>query len=189
MEFLRDDRVRWVGQQPGCGKIVEQDWKDRFHGRRRDGIAEANIDLRLAASIGQFARDDHADAPVAGFLSDLFDRDRSRVECHTVIHSNGGNVAEGFGHRYQIARTEAEQIGVASGPMWHVVSEREEQRALEQKTISVLRSGQAVENAFQRKTHQHLIEIHTLRFGDIELSRTDGRGDVGIGEVHPMLSR
>jgi hypothetical protein len=63
------------------------------------------------------------------------------------------------------------------------------QRALEQKAIGVLRLGQAVEDALQCKPHQHLIEIDTLRLGNIEQACTDGRGDVGIGAVHPMLSR
>ena len=34
-----------------------------------------------------------------------------------------------------------------------------------------------------------LIEIDALRFGNVEQARTDGRGDVWIGGVHPMLSR
>jgi hypothetical protein len=72
----------------------------------------------------------------------------------------------------------------------HVVPEREQQRTLEQKSIGVLRSGHAVEDALQRESHQHLIEIDTLRFGNIEQAPTDGRGDVWIGGApHPMLSR
>jgi len=55
--------------------------------------------------------------------------------------------------------------------------------------IGVLRLGQTVEDAFQRKAHQHLIEIGALRFGNVEQARTDGRGDVWMGRVHPMLSR
>ena len=34
----------------------------------------------------------------------------------------------------------------------------------------------------------HLIEINALRFGNVEQARTDGRGAVSIGRVHPMLS-
>ena len=63
------------------------------------------------------------------------------------------------------------------------------QRALEQKAVSVLRLCQTVKDAFQRESHQHLIEIDALRFGNIEQARTDGRGDFWIGGVHPMLSR
>ena len=112
-----------------------------------------------------------------------------RVECDAVVHSDGGDVAEGFGHRCQVTRAEAEQIGVARGPVGHVVPEREQQRALEQKAVRVLRLGHAVEDALQRESHQHLIEIDTLSFGNVEQARTDGRGDVWIGQVHPMLSR
>jgi len=61
--------------------------------------------------------------------------------------------------------------------------------ALEQKTIGVLRLGQTIEDAFQRESHQHLIEIDALRFGNVEQARTDGCGDVWIGGIHPMLSR
>jgi hypothetical protein len=63
-----------------------------------DGIAEADVDLRLAACLGQFARDDHADAAVARFLADLLDRDRGWVEHDAVVHSDGGDVPEYLGH-------------------------------------------------------------------------------------------
>ena len=93
VEFFRDDRVRRAGR-PGRGQIVQQDRIDRIHRRRCDGIAEADIDLRLAARLGQFARDDHADAAVAGFLADFLDRDRCGVECNAVVNSHGGDVAK-----------------------------------------------------------------------------------------------
>lgn len=189
VEFFRDDRVRRVGPQLGRGKIVQQDRIDRIHRGRCDGIAEADIDLRLAARLGQFARDDHADAAVAGFLADLLDRDRGGLKFNAVVNSHGSDVAKGLGDRCQIARTEAEQVGVARGPVGHVVPEREQQRALEQKAVRVLRLGHAVKDALQRESHQHLVEIDTLSFGNVEQARTDGRGDVWTGGVHPMLSR
>jgi len=52
-----------------------------------------------------------------------------------------------MGHGGGVARAESEQIGVARRPVRHVVPKREQQRAFEQKTISVLRLGQAVEDA------------------------------------------
>lgn len=60
VEFFGDDGVGRIGPKPGCWQVVQQYRIDRIHGTRRDGIAEADIDLRLAARPGQFARDDHA---------------------------------------------------------------------------------------------------------------------------------
>ncbi len=68
VEFFRDDCVRRVGLQLGRGQIVQQDRIDRIHRRRCDGIVKADIDLRLAARLGQFARDDHAHAAAWGTL-------------------------------------------------------------------------------------------------------------------------
>ena len=60
---------------------------------------------------------------------------------------------------------------------------------LSTKTVRVLRLSHAVEDALECKAHQHLVEVDTLRFGNVEQARTDGGGDVWIGQVHPMLSR
>ena len=53
-------------------------------------------------------------------------------------------------------------------------TERKQERALAQKTIRVPRSGRAVEDALQREARQDLIEIDTLRLGEVEQARTDG---------------
>jgi len=74
--------------------------------------------------------------------------------------------------------------------MRHVVPEREQQRALEQKALGVLRLGQAIEDALQGEAHQHLIEVDTLRLGDVQQAGADRCGDVRrTSRRHPMLSR
>jgi hypothetical protein len=69
--------------------------------------------------------------------------------------------------------------------MRHVVPEREEQRALEQKTIRVPGLAQAVEDAFQCEAHKHLIEIRPLRLGDVEQAGAYGSRHV----AHSVASR
>ena len=62
-----------VGPQPGRGQIGQQHRIDRIHRPGRDGIAEADVDLRFAARLGQFAGDDHPDTAVARFLADFLE--------------------------------------------------------------------------------------------------------------------
>lgn len=185
VELFCDDGVGRVGPQPGRGKVVEQDRIDRVHRAGRDSIAEADVDLRFAARLRQFARDDHADTTVAGFLADFLDGDGGRVEHDTVVHGNGGDLAEHPRDRFQIARAEAQQVGVARGPMRHVIPERKQQRAFQQKAIRVLRLRQAVEDALQRETYQYLIEIDALRLGDVEQAGTNRSRDI----AHSIASR
>ena len=67
--------------------------------------------------------------PCGNFFGD----DRGRVEHDAVVHGDAGDVTEGLGHGFQIARAEAQQVGVARGSVRHVVPEREQQRALSRK--------------------------------------------------------
>ena len=189
VEFFRDDGVRWVGPQSWCGHFLQQYRIDRINRRRGDGVAEADINLGLAACSGQIGRNDHANAAVASFLADLLDRDGGRVKHDAVFDRYGCDVPKHLGDRLQITGTEAQEVGIACGPVWHVVPEREQQRTFEQKAVRVRRLGQPVEDALQGKAHQHLIEIDALRLGDIEQARTDGCRDIWCGCTHPTLSR
>lgn len=137
------------------------------------------------ALAGQLAADEDARSGVSCFLADFLGDDRGRVENDAVLDRDAGDVAEGLDHGFQIARAEAEQVGVARGPVRHVVPEREQQRALEQKSIRMLGLAQAIEDALQRETDQHLIEIHALRLGDVEQAGAHGSRDV----IHSTDSR
>lgn len=75
MDLFRDDGVGRIGPKPWRGQVVQQDGIHRIHRAGRDGIAEADVDLRLAARVGQFARYDHADAAVSCFLTYFLDSD------------------------------------------------------------------------------------------------------------------
>jgi hypothetical protein len=69
--------------------------------------------------------------------------------------------------------------------VWHVVPEREQQRAFEQKSIRMRGLAQAVEDALQREAHQHLIEVHALRLGDVQQAGAHGSRDL----AHSTASR
>ncbi len=71
------------------------------------GITEADIDLGLAACIGEFSIYENTGSGVSCVLADLLSNDRSWVEHYAVLHHYAGDVAEALGHRFQITRTEA----------------------------------------------------------------------------------
>ncbi len=185
MEFFRDNGVCRVGKQPRRGQVVQQYRIDRIHRAGRDGVAKADIDLRLATRVGQFAVDGHTDAAVAGVFADLRYCHGNRIEQDAVVRGNGGDLAKDLGHGLQVAGAEAQQIGIARRPVRHVIPKREQQRALEHETVCVWRLRQTVKDAFQREAHQHLGEIHTLRLGDVEQASANGGGEI----AHSTASR
>jgi hypothetical protein len=88
--------------------------------------------------------------------------DRCWIEGDTVLNPNTSDVTKCLGDRFKVARPEAKQIGVERRSMGHVVPEREQQGALEQKMIGVRRLAQPVENSLQGEAREHLVEVRAL---------------------------
>jgi len=68
---------------------------------------------------------------------DISDANRRRIENDTVVDRDRRDVSENAGHRAGIARPETQQVGVPRRAVRQVVPERKEQRALEDKAVSV----------------------------------------------------
>lgn len=81
--------------------------------------------------------ENHAHAAIAGFFANLARSDTVRVEHDAVVHGNSSDLAECRLHRLHVAGSEAQEVGIARGPVWHVVPEGEEQRPLEQEALGM----------------------------------------------------
>ncbi len=186
MQLFGDDRIDWIRSQSWRRQIIDQNGIHCLNGAWRHGIAESDIDLCLAACLGDLGGDQYPSTGIPGLLSDLFHADRCRIEDNAILDLDAGDVPEGLGDRVEITGAEAEQVRVAGGAVRHVVPEGEEQRTLEQEAIGMGRHAKPVQHALQCKPHQNLVEVGALQFGHRQQASPNGSGEIFF---HSIASR
>lgn len=117
MEFFCDNGALRIGAQLCNRQVVEQGGiADRFR-RRRDGIAEADIDLQCDPCAVELGEEIDSYAAIAGFLADLGTLDRRCIEHDAIVDRDPADVAERRNGTAYIVGTKAQQVDIAGGPM------------------------------------------------------------------------
>lgn len=73
-------------------KVVQYGWIDGFLCSGRDCIAVAYVKLNGRTRIAQFPDKPNPKPTVAGVLANVSDRDRLRIEVHSIFHPDHANL-------------------------------------------------------------------------------------------------
>lgn len=121
MHLFRDHSIDRISAQGRRGQVRQQHRIDGVERRRRDGVAESDIDLGPAACFGKIAIDQHARTAVARVLSDGANPHAVGIESNAVVGFNGGDLHKRLLQRLQVAGAEAEQVRIAGSAVRLVI--------------------------------------------------------------------
>lgn len=94
MQLFRNDGVDRIGPQASCGKVLKQNGVIGLNRARDDRVTEADIDLRFAACLGEFAGNHDPRTRSAGILADVFSNDAER-HCSNALRAFDSTMHEG----------------------------------------------------------------------------------------------
>jgi hypothetical protein len=158
LELLRHHGLGRVGEQARTSHR-QQRWKVEFLRRRRDRVAEADVNLHVEPRVSEGAAEGHAHAWVVGVLDDRLAADRRGIKLKSVrVDRRGTGVAHhALEHGDLVGRTR-EQVDVPRGSEHGRVPRAHEERAFEHEAICVLGSRQPVQEALHGVELQQVVE-------------------------------
>lgn len=173
MELLGDGGLRSVRAQVRSGKVQEGRVVDPF-GRRRERVADADVDMDMEPGGAQLSAQRHPLTAVLVLLADGAHRhavgeEPDAVGFDRLVADRGEHAPQGLGGEV----AEPEEVEVARGSGGFIQPHFEQQRALQHEPVGVRGSGDAAEEAFHPEPGQERVGVDPLRLALVEQSPAD----------------
>jgi hypothetical protein len=145
-----------------CRRIEQRRIID-LDGTRGDRIAKTHIDLDRDAGAGDRGLGAYSHTAILQILSDRRDFESIDIEGHAVVVDGlGQDRAKGVANRLGTVIAIAEQVQVACRSKRGLHPGHEQHRALEDKSVAMLRPAQPIQQPFKCIARQQDLEIGAL---------------------------